>query len=145
MLIELSEKVRVLAMDILGVVIGSRKCLGVIGHETWRRTTTAYLLHMHNICSLSTQKQHFLKCQIFLHWGLTSYVLEYTNKKFARSIIHKCHFIYECITGEYRQPSFVNFGCMCFKFNFRYIAEVLLRSNLAQVKCPVSSTVDLSQ
>ena len=27
-------------------------------------------------------------------------------------IIYKCHFIDEYITGEYRQPSFVNFKCV---------------------------------
>ncbi len=66
-----------------GWSLGSRKCLVVIGHEIWHGTTTAYLLNMHNICSLSMQKQHFLKCQIFLRWESTSYVLEHINKKFA--------------------------------------------------------------
>ncbi len=83
MLIELSEKIRVLGMDTSGVVIRGRKCVGVIGHKIWHGTTTAYLLNMHKICSLSVQKQHFLKCQIFLRWELTSYVLEHVNKKFA--------------------------------------------------------------
>ena len=57
--------------------------------------------------------------------------------------IHKCHFNYEYITVEYRQPSFVNFQCAC-KIIFDII-QVSCCLNMAQVKCPVSTTVDFSR
>ena len=57
-------------------------------------------------------------------------------------MIHKCHFSYEYIAVEYRQPGFVNFQCVLIIVD---IIQVSCCLNMAQVKCLVSSTVDFSQ
>ena len=50
-----------LSMDTFrGWSFGSRKCLGVTGHEMWHRIVTAHLLNMH--------KLHFLKYQVIFYW-----------------------------------------------------------------------------